>query len=174
MSEAAAHVSLPGFEIRRRIGGGGIGEVFEGVDRALGRAVAIKRLQGALTADADWRDRFWREARLLAQVQHPNVAIIHGVVEHEGTLHIVMELVEGPSLRDLLAAGPMVPARALGIAEQVACGLLAAHEAGVIHRDVKPDNIRLGRDETVKVLDFGLARRSDALPGAPASASDAS
>lgn len=155
--------TLPGYEVCGRIGGGGMGEVFEAVDRSLGRRVAIKRLRGdrldpALPGWGAWNARFRREARLLAAINHPNIATIHAIVEHESVLHLVMEHVDGHALRDVLRSGPLDLDLALEIARQIATGLLAAHEAGVIHRDIKPDNIRINSKSVLKILDFGLAR----------------
>lgn len=158
--------TLPGYDVTRRIGGGGMGEVFEAVDRSLGRVVAIKRLRSDrldpnLPGWKAWNARFRREARLLAAINHPNIATIHAIVEHGGVLHLVMEHVDGHSLRDVLRSGPLEVELALEVARQVATGLMAAHEAGVIHRDVKPDNIRINSKSVVKILDFGLARERE-------------
>lgn len=143
-----------------------MGEIFEAVDLSLGRVVAIKRLRSdrldpTLPGWAAWNARFRREARLLAAINHPNIATIHTIVEYGGVLHLVMERVDGHSLREVLKPGPLEPELALEIARQVATGLMAAHEAGVIHRDVKPDNIRINSRSVVKILDFGLARERD-------------
>ena len=108
--------------------------------------------------DPDRLARFQREARVLASLNHPNIAAIHGLEESEGTKALVLELVDGPTLADRIAQGPMPIEEALPIAKQIAEALEAAHEQGVIHRDLKPANIKVRDDGTVKVLDFGLAK----------------
>jgi non-specific serine/threonine protein kinase len=154
---------LPGFDVRRRIAGGGMGEVFEAVHLGLARTVAIKRLRSdrldsGLPGWGAWNARFRREARLLAAINHPNIATVHDILEYQGVLHLVMEYVDGHSLRDALRAGPLDLDLTLEVARQLATGLLAAHEAGVIHRDIKPENILINTKSQVKILDFGLAR----------------
>jgi serine/threonine protein kinase len=146
------------FTILQRIGAGGMGEVYRARDNRLQRDVAIKILPPVFTADVDRRARFEREARLLASLNHPNIAAIYGFEETEGIRGLVLELVEGPTLADRLENGPLPCAEALPIARQIADALAAAHEQGVIHRDVKPANIKVRSDGTVKVLDFGLAK----------------
>ena len=151
------------YELLAPLGAGGMGEVFRARDSRLGREVAIKVLSGPFAFDAERRARFDREARVLASLNHPNIATLYGVEESAGTQALVLELVEGPTLADRIAAqrrlggGLSVP-EALVIAEQIAAALEAAHEHGIIHRDLKPANVALTRDENVKVLDFGLAK----------------
>ena len=141
-----------------RLGAGGMGEVYRATDSRLGRDVAIKVLRGDLANDADGRARFEREARLLAGLQHSNIAVVHGFEEVDDLRALVMELVEGPTLADRLAAGALPVEEALSIARQVAEALEYAHERGIIHRDLKPANVKLTPEGVVKVLDFGLAK----------------
>ncbi|MFG0284316.1 MAG: protein kinase [Phycisphaerales bacterium JB039] len=148
--------------IDREIGRGGMGVVYFAHDGRLDRPVAIKALPEHFEADADRLARFEREARSLAQLNHPNVAGIYGVEEQDGQKFLVLEYVEGPTLADRLDAGPLPVDEAIEIAIEIAAGVEAAHEAGVIHRDLKPANIKLTPDGKVKVLDFGLAKASDA------------
>jgi serine/threonine-protein kinase len=135
-----------------------MGEVYRAHDKKLGRDVAIKVLPEALSADAERVERFQREARTLAALNHPNIAAIYGLEHAGGVTGLVLELVDGPTLADRIAAGPIPVVEALKIATQLADGLEAAHEQGIIHRDLKPANIKLRSDGTVKVLDFGLAK----------------
>ena len=146
-----------------------MGEVYPARDSKLNREVAIKVLPDALANDPDYLARFTREAQVLASLNHPNIAIIHGVED----CALVMELVEGPTLADRIAAGPIPLDEALAIAKQIAEALEVAHERGIIHRDLKPANVKVTVDDAVKVLDFGLAKissnetRSDDLSHSP-------
>jgi eukaryotic-like serine/threonine-protein kinase len=140
------------------LGAGGVGEVYRARDRKLGREVAIKVLLPTFANDPDRLARFTREAQVLASLNHPNIAHIHGVEDTDDTRALVMELVEGPTLADRIAAGAVPFEEALAIARQIAEALEAAHEKGIIHRDLKPANIKVRTDGTVKVLDFGLAK----------------
>jgi serine/threonine protein kinase len=149
---------LPGFEIVDILGTGGMGEVYRARDTRLGREVAIKLLPRELADDPDRRARFERESRLLAALNHPHVAAIHGVEEIDGRPALVLELIEGPTLADRLASGPLAPEQALQIARDLAGALEAAHNKGVVHRDLKPANIKTTLDGVVKLLDFGLAK----------------
>ena len=135
-----------------------MGEVYRAADTNLKRAVAIKVLPDAFASEADRLARFRREAEILASLNHPNIAQIHGLEERDGIKALVMELVEGPTLADRIAQGPIPLDEALPIAKQIAEAVEAAHEQGVIHRDLKPANIKLRPDGVVKVLDFGLAK----------------
>src|SRR5262249_28719106 len=146
------------YEILTLIGTGGMGEVYRARDNRLSRDVAIKVLPSEVAADPDRRTRFEREAQLLASLNHPNIAHIYGVEDAAGTPALVMELVEGPTLADRIAKGPIPLGEALPIAKQIADALEAAHEQGIVHRDLKPANIKVRADGTVKVLDFGLAK----------------
>jgi Tol biopolymer transport system component len=139
-----------------------MGEVYRARDTKLQRDVAIKVLPEALARDTERLARFEREARTLASLNHPNIAQIHGFEESDGIKGLVMELVEGPTLADRIAQGPIPVDEALPIAKQIAEALEAAHEQGIIHRDLKPANVKVRPDGTVKVLDFGLAKALDA------------
>src|SRR3954471_335194 len=145
-----------------------MGEVYRAMDTNLKRQVAIKVLPGSVAADAERLARFQREAEILAALNHPNIAHVHGLEKSGGTVALVMELVEGPTLADRIGTGAVPIDEALPIAKQIAEALEAAHEQGIIHRDLKPANIKVRDDGTVKVLDFGLAKaieRSSALAG---------
>ena len=135
-----------------------MGEVWRAIDTRLGREVAIKTLPEAFAKDKDWLTRFAREAKLLASLNHPNIAAIHGFDEDQGVHFLVLELVEGDTLADRLRHGPIGVEESLKLARQVSEALEAAHEKGVIHRDLKPANIKVRPDGTVKLLDFGLAK----------------
>ena len=149
------------YQVSALIGTGGMGEVYSARDTKLNRLVAIKVLLPALANDPDRLARFSREAQLLASLNHPHIAQIHGF-ENAGGLHaLVMELVEGPTLADRIAQGAIPIDEALAMAKQIAEALEAAHEQGIIHRDLKPANIKVRPDGTVKVLDFGLAKAID-------------
>ncbi|HXV60281.1 MAG TPA: protein kinase [Vicinamibacteria bacterium] len=146
------------YEILEPIGKGGMGEVYRAKDSKLGRDVAIKVLPEELARAEERIRRFQREAVVLASLNHPNIAGIHGLEESNGVQALVLELVEGPTLADRIAQGPIPQEEALGIAKQIAEALDAGHEAGIVHRDLKPANIKLKEDGTVKVLDYGLAK----------------
>ena len=148
-----------------------MGQVWQATDTQLNRQVALKILPDAFASDPDRLARFTREAQILASLNHPNIAAIFGIEESEGTRALVLELVEGPTLADRIAKGPIPLDEALPIARQIAEALEAAHEAGVIHRDLKPANIKVREDGTVKVLDFGLAKALDPNPEADPSQS---
>jgi Tol biopolymer transport system component len=146
------------YEILAVIGAGGMGEVYRARDIRLSRDVALKILPEIFAADPDRMARFEREARVLAALSHPHIAAIHGLEESGVTCALVMELLEGPTLADRIAAGPIPLDEALPIAKQIAEALEYAHDHGVIHRDLKPSNIKVSTDGSVKVLDFGLAK----------------
>ena len=146
------------YEILAPIGKGGMGEVYRAHDSRLKRDVAIKVLPEVFARDSDRLARFQREAQVLASLNHPNIAAIYGLEESDGIRALVMELVEGPTLDDRLAAGPIPVDEALAIARQIAEALEVAHERGIIHRDLKPANVKVTADDKVKVLDFGLAK----------------
>src|SRR5580765_5347135 len=145
------------YEILAALGAGGMGEVYRAADTNLKRQVAIKVLPATVAGDAERLARFQREAEVLAALNHPNIAHIHGLEKSDGTLALVMELVEGTTLADRIAKEPIPLDEAVPIARQIAEALEAAHEQGIIHRDLKPANIKVRPDGTVKVLDFGLA-----------------
>jgi serine/threonine protein kinase len=149
---------LGAYEIVGLIGAGGMGEVYRATDTNLKRSVAIKVLPEALASDAERLARFQREAEVLAVLNHPNIAAIHGLERAPSTTALVMELVDGPTLAERIAHGPIPLDEALPIAKQIAEALEAAHEHGIIHRDLKPANIKVRPEGTVKVLDFGLAK----------------
>ena len=156
--------SLGPYKVVTLLGAGGMGQVWQATDTQLHRDVALKILPDAFAADRDRLARFKREAQILARLNHPNIAAIYGIEEADGTRALVLELVEGPTLADRIAQGPIPLDEALPIAKQIAEALEAAHEAGVIHRDLKPANIKVREDGTVKVLDFGLAKAFDTTP----------
>jgi len=149
------------YTITRELGRGGMGVVYLGRDTRLDRDVAIKALPEHLAQDPERLARFEREAKTLASLNHPNVAGIHGVEEHEGARYLVLEYVEGETLADRLDRGPLPVEDAIEIAVQIAAGVEAAHEAGVIHRDLKPGNVIVTPEGKAKVLDFGLARSEE-------------
>ncbi|HYK01896.1 MAG TPA: protein kinase [Thermoanaerobaculia bacterium] len=140
------------------LGAGGMGEVWRAEDTKLLRQVAIKILPPQLAADPEWKDRFLREARTIAQLNHPNIATIYAIDQQDEKLFIAMELIEGESLASVIARGPMMPADAVRVAIHVSDGLSEAHTKGIVHRDIKPDNIILS-PRFVKVLDFGIAKQ---------------
>ena len=140
------------YEVVAQIGVGGMGEVYRARDTNLDRHVAIKILPEAFARDHDRLARFEREAKTLASLNHPNIAIIHGLEEGNGIRALVMELVEGPTLADRVAQAALPVDQALPIAKQIAEALEAAHEQGIIHRDLKPANVKVREDGVVKVL----------------------
>jgi Tol biopolymer transport system component len=153
------------YTISSLIGKGGMGEVYQAKDEKLGRQVAIKVLPEEFARDADRVSRFRREAQLLAALNHPNIAAIHGLEETDGKHFLVLELVEGPTLADRIKQGPILVEETLKLALQIADALEAAHEKGVIHRDLKPANIKVTENGKVKVLDFGLAKAFEGEAG---------
>src|SRR6266849_2222329 len=150
------------YEILAPIGAGGMGEVYRARDNKLGRDVAIKVLPESFAHDAERMARFEREAQVLASLNHPHIATIHGLEESNGVRALVMELVEGPTLAERIGGRAMPLDEALLIAKQIAEGLEYAHEKGVVHRDLKPANVKLTADGNVKILDFGLAKALEA------------
>ena len=165
----AAGSKLGSCEIISLVGAGGMGEVYRARDSRLGRDVAVKVLPSSFAADADRMARFEQEARAAGALNHPNLLTVHELGQHDGNVYIVSELLDGESLRDRLAAGPLAVKRAIDYALQIANGLAAAHEKGIVHRDLKPENIFVTSDGRVKILDFGLAK----LTGAEHSATEA-
>ena len=148
-----------------------MGEVYQATDTNLKRQVAIKVLPAAVAMDAERLARFQREAEVLASLNHPHIAHIHGLEKSDVSIALVMELVEGPTLADRIAQRAIPLDEALPIAKQIAEALEAAHEQGIIHRDLKPANIKVRSDGTVKVLDFGLAKAMEAPAGSSPSVS---
>ena len=157
----AAGTRLGVYEFTARIGAGGMGEVYRARDTRLGRDVALKILPDLFAHDPERIARFKREAQVLASLNHPHIAGIYGLEEALGLSALALELVDGPTLAERVAQGPVPLAEAVGIARQIADALDAAHSQGIIHRDLKPANIKLRPDGTVKVLDFGLAKSVD-------------
>ena len=140
------------------LGAGGMGEVYRARDARLQRDVAIKVLPSSFAADAERLRRFEQEARASGQLNHPNIVAVYDVGTHAGTPYVVQELLEGETLRDRVAGGPLPPRKALDFARQIALGLAAAHQKGIVHRDLKPENLFVTGDGRVKILDFGLAK----------------
>ena len=154
------------FRIESLLGAGGMGEVYRAYDTKLHRAVAIKVLPDFFAQHPDRLARFEEEARALAALNHPHIGAIYGVEESAGVAALVLELVEGPTLAERLAVGPLPFDEVIWIARQLAEGLEAAHERGIVHRDLKPANIKITPDGKVKILDFGLAKTAGSPPGA--------
>jgi serine/threonine protein kinase/Flp pilus assembly protein TadD len=157
--------------LTERLGAGGMGQVFVGIDERLGREVAVKALLQERRLDGASRARFQREAQILSRLEHPNICRLYDLVEEEDGEYLVMELVRGKTLREVLVDG-LDDTERMRVAEQVAAALVAAHAMTVVHRDLKPENIVVGDNGLVKVLDFGLARRGDTLTIEPAGGAD--
>src|SRR6266540_4493257 len=155
---------LGSYKILSPLGAGGMGAVWRARDTRLARDVAIKILPAEFADQAERLNRFEREARLLAALNHPNVAAIYGLEVFEGAPHLVLECVEGETLAERLAGGPLPVSEALSLCRQIALAREAAHEAGVSHRDLKPGNVKIRPDGSVKVLDFGLAKFVESEP----------
>ena len=151
------------YEILAPLGAGGMGEVYRARDRKLDRDIAVKVLPQSVAQDPDTLARFEREAKAVAALSHPNILAIYDFGTHEGTAYAVMELLEGETLRGKLDSGPIAQRQAVDFALQVAKGLSAAHEKGIVHRDLKPDNVFVSKDGHVKILDFGLAKKVEAV-----------
>jgi serine/threonine protein kinase len=158
------------YEIVAPVGEGGMGEVYRARDPKLGRDVAIKVLPASLSENADRLNRFEQEAQAAGALNHPNILVIHHIGLHNGAPYIVSELLEGETLRERMgahASGGLLPQRkVIDYALQIAKGLAAAHDKGIVHRDIKPDNIFITDDGRVKILDFGLAKLTAAADGA--------
>ncbi len=159
----APGTKLGPYEILSPLGAGGMGEVWKARDTRLDRLVAIKVLPEHLAANADALGRFEREAKAVAALNHPNITALHDIGREGPSVFAVMELLEGETLRARLAQGPLAPRRAVDLAVQMARGLAAAHEKGVVHRDLKPDNLWITKDGRLKILDFGLAKQAPKL-----------
>ncbi|HEY8225651.1 MAG TPA: serine/threonine-protein kinase, partial [Pyrinomonadaceae bacterium] len=146
------------YEIRSKIGEGGMGEVYLARDLEIGRDVAVKVLPSTFSTDKDRLQRFQQEACAAGALNHPNILSIYDVGKHDGSPYVVSELLEGETLRKRISGTGLGQRRAIDYASQIANGLAAAHEKGIIHRDLKPDNIFITNDGRVKILDFGLAK----------------
>lgn len=147
------------YTVMDSLGAGGMGEVYKARDQRLDRHVAIKFLSRRIAIDAASLERFEREARSASALNHPNICTVHDVGEFQGRPYLVMELLEGQSLKERIAKSPLVAAEVNSIAQQVCAALQAAHDKGIVHRDIKPANIFVTASGQVKVLDFGLAKR---------------
>jgi len=165
----APGTKLGAYELLAPLGAGGMGVVWRARDTTLGREVAVKFLSDEFAWDPDRLARFEREARLLASLNHPAIAVLYGVHELNGLRFLAMELVPGEDLAARLARAPLSVAEALDAARQIAEGIEAAHESGVIHRDLKPANIQITPEGRLKLLDFGLAKAFEpvVIPGHP-------
>jgi eukaryotic-like serine/threonine-protein kinase len=146
------------YEILSALGAGGMGEVYRARDTRLGREVAVKVLPSSFSQDAERLRRFEQEARAAGVLNHPNITAVYDVGSHDGAPYVVQELLEGETLRSLLAGGRLSPRKAIDYSLQIAHGLAAAHDKGIVHRDLKPENLFVTRDGRVKILDFGLAK----------------
>jgi Tol biopolymer transport system component len=154
----AAGTRLGPYAVLGPLGAGGMGEVYRARDERLSRSVALKVLPGEISADKSRLERFEKEAHAASSLNHPNIVTIYDIGSSESVAYIAMELVEGRTVRDLLASGPIALRRLLSLSAQVADGLAKAHSAGIVHRDLKPENLMVTRDGFVKILDFGLAK----------------
>src|SRR6202140_2425032 len=152
------------YEVAAQIGAGGMGEVYKARDPRLNRDVAIKILPASFSADPDRLQRFAQEARAAAALNHPNILSIFDIGDDHGAPYVVSELLEGETLRDRLRNGPLSSRKAIDYGRHIVSGLAAAHEKGIVHRDLKPENIFVTSDGRVKILDFGLAKLTEADP----------
>src|SRR5438270_1002134 len=160
----AAGIKIGRYEIREKLGEGGMGEVYLALDTKLNRQVALKILPAQVAADRNRMSRFIQEAKAASALNHPNIVTIYEIDEGDSVNFIATEYIDGETLRDRIRSAPIKLSDALSVAAQIAGALAAAHEAGIVHRDIKPDNIMLRRDGIVKVLDFGLAKLTERLP----------
>src|SRR5438128_616933 len=158
----AAGVRLGPYEITAPLGAGGMGEVYRARDTRLGRDVAVKVLPSSYSDDKDRLHRFEQEACAAGALNHPNILIVHDIGTHDGSPYVVSELLEGETLRQRVGGTAQPQRKAIDYALQVAHGLAAAHEKGIVHRDLKPDNIFITKDGRVKILDFGIAKLTQA------------
>jgi len=153
------------YEIRAKIGEGGMGVVYRARDEKLNRDIAIKVLPKAFSDDVERLLRFEQEAQAAGALNHPNILSVYDVAMHDGAPYVVSELLEGETLRERLSSAPISQRKAINYAIQVAHGLAAAHEKGIVHRDIKPDNLFITKDDRVKILDFGLAKLVESVHG---------
>lgn len=158
--------TLSHYRITEKLGAGGMGEVYRAEDSRLGRQVAIKVLPEMFSGEPERLARFEREAKLLALLNHPNIAIIYGLEQADGKRFLAMELVEGETLAQHMERGLLTVDEALEVCRQIAEGLEAAHEKGIIHRNLKPGNVNITPEGKVKILDFGLAKLAPERQGA--------
>src|SRR5215831_6895500 len=156
------------YEVLSPIGAGGMGEVWKARDTRLSREVAIKVLPASVSADSDRLRRFEQEARAAGILSHPNITAVYDIGSHEGAPYVVQELLEGETLRSVLAGGRLSTRRAIDYAIQIVHGLAAAHEKGIVHRDLKPENLFVTNDGRLKILDFGLAKLTHTEEGSQA------
>ena len=162
----AGNTTFGKYQVLGPIGAGGMGQVFRARDRRLNRDVALKVLLTPFKLDSQQRVSLEREAHVLASLNHPNIATLHEIEESGETQALVLEFVDGPTLAERIAEGPLELEEVLAIAQQIAVALEAAHEKGVVHRDLKPQNVKLRADGNVKLLDFGLAKAFAPAPEA--------
>jgi len=153
-----AGTKLGPYEVVSLLGTGGMGEVYRARDERLRREVALKVLPASIAQDTDRLRRFESEARAASALNHPNIVTVHDIGKSNGTTYMAMELVDGSSLRQMLAGGAIGERKMLEVAVQIADGLAKAHSAGIVHRDLKPENVMVSKDGFVKLLDFGLAK----------------
>jgi len=168
--QLAEGTRLGPYQVLAPIGAGGMGEVYRARDTRLGREVAIKILPAAYSNDPERLQRFEQEARAAGMLNHPNIMAIYDIGTHDGSPYVVSELLEGETLRELLApsagpASPLPPRKATDYMIQLAHGLAAAHQKGIVHRDLKPENIFLTTEGRLKILDFGLAKLAQSAAG---------
>jgi serine/threonine protein kinase len=166
------HRQIAHYQVTAKLGQGGMGEVYRATDTKLDREVAIKVLPESFTQNQDRLDRFEREAKLLASLNHPNIAGIHGLEQAGDSQALILELVEGEDLSGRLRRGPLPLDEALDVCRQIAEALEAAHQRGIIHRDLKPADVKLTEEGKVKVLDFGLAKAATTHDGSGAKVAD--
>src|SRR5215475_9461810 len=159
--ELSPGTRLGRYEIRSKIGQGGMGEVYRARDEKLNREVAIKVLSSEFSQNGDRLSRFEQEAQSAGALNHPNIIAVYDVGMHEMSPYVVSELLEGESLKERLQSGPIAQRKAIEYAIQIANGLAAAHEKGITHRDIKPDNLFVTKDDRVKILDFGIAKLTE-------------
>src|SRR3954471_15490370 len=158
MTAAPVEENIGPYKTVCKLGEGGMGLVYLAHDDELDRAIAIKLLPQHLAGDEEQRARLRQEARTASSLNHPNIITIYEIGQHESSAFIAMEYIDGQTLRDAMAAGPLPLVKTLQIASQIADGLSAPHNRGLVHRDLKPENIMLTREGVVKILDFGRAR----------------